>query len=106
AVECDLLAPDQRMIESDLGLDAQATPVRTQLAKRFPDSSPNGFEHADVATRLVERLDSDLVDGRDERRRTAIHDRHFRPVNLNDRVIHAKPAQCGKHMLGGGYEWA
>src|SRR5262245_5635668 len=69
AIECHLLASDERVIERDLGLDPQATPIRTQLAKRFSESGPNRLEHTDEATRLVKRPDSDLVDGGHERRR-------------------------------------
>ena len=106
AIECHLLAPDERMVERDLGLNPQAAPIGTQLAKRCAERSPNRLEHANEAAGLVERLESDLVDGGHERRRAAIHDRHFRPVDLDHCVVHAEPAQCRKHMLGGGHERA
>ena len=34
--------------------------------------------------------------------RAAVHDRHFRPVDLDQRVVDAEAGQRGEHMLGGG----
>ena len=48
------------------------------------------------------RDDAGLIDGLDERRRAAVHDRDFRAVNLDNRVIDAEPVQCRQDMFGGG----
>ena len=45
--------------------------------------------------------DAGLIDRRDERRRAAVHDRHFRTIDFDDGVVDAQAAQGGKHMLGG-----
>ena len=52
------------------------------------------------------RNDTGLIDRRDERRGAAVHDRHFRAVDLDDRVVDAKPGQRGQHMLRGGAQRA
>jgi hypothetical protein len=94
------------MIEGNLGLNPQAAPIWTQFAKRFSESSADRLEHADETAGLIKRLDSHLIDGLHERRRAAIHDRHFRPVDLNHCVVHAEAAQGSKHVFGRGNEWA
>ena len=94
------LASDQRMVEFDLGLDAEAARIGPKFAVGIAGRDPHRLEHADVAARLVERLDADLIDRRNERRRAAVHDRDFRPVDLDHRIVHAEPAQRRQHMLG------
>ena len=92
------------MIERNLGLHPQPAPVGTQLAEGLAKGSPHRLEYADVATRLVERPDSNLVDGCHERRRAAVHDGHLRPVDLDHRIVDAEPAQRRQHMLSGGHQ--
>ena len=48
------------------------------------------------------RDNTGLVDGRDKGRGAAVHDRHFRTVDLDDGVVDPHATQCGKHVLGGG----
>jgi hypothetical protein len=47
------------------------------------------------------REDAGLIDGSDESRRAAVHDRNFRTVDLDRSVVDAHAAQRSKHMFGG-----
>ena len=47
-------------------------------------------------------FDADLIDRGHERGRAAVHDRGFRAVDLDDRIVDAESAQRRQHMLGGG----
>ncbi len=90
------------MVVIDFGLDPEAARIRPDLAEGLAQRNLDGLEHPDIAPRLIERLDADGVDGGDEGRRAAVHDRRFRPVDLDQRVVDAKTAQSGQHMFGGG----
>ena len=94
------------MVERDLGLDTEAARVGANLADRIPHCHPHRFEHPDVASRRVERIKADLVDGGDERRRAAVHDRRFRAIDLDHRIIDTEAGKGGKDVLGGGDERA
>ncbi len=105
-VDGDDLPADQRMVELDLGLDPEAARIRAELAEGVAHRDPHRLEHADVAARLVERFEADLIDRRDERRGAAVHDRHFRTVDLDHRVVDAEAAQRRQDVLGGGHQRA
>ncbi len=47
-----------------------------------------------------------LIDGGDEGRRAAVHDRNFGSVDFDDGVVDAHAAQGGEHMFGGGNQRA
>jgi hypothetical protein len=46
--------------------------------------------------------DAGLIDGGDEGRSAAVHDRNFRTIDFDDGVVDAHATQCSKHMFGGG----
>ena len=50
--------------------------------------------------------DAGLIDGGDEGRRAAVHDRNFGAVDFDDGVVDAHAAQGSEHMLGGGNQRA
>src|SRR5262249_25678486 len=61
-VKGERLASDQRMVEFDLGLDAKAARVRSDLAESIAHGDPDRLENPDVAPGLRQRLDPDLID--------------------------------------------
>ena len=63
---------------------------------------PDGLEHADVAPRLIKRLETDEIDRGHEWRRAAVHDRRFRTIELDDGVVDAEPAQRRHDVLDRG----
>src|SRR5262245_17375432 len=104
AIERQVLAPDQRMVERDLCLDPQTAGIRPQLAIAGTGRDAYRLEHADETARRIERLDADAIDRRHERGGAAVHDRNFGAVDLDHRVVHAEPAQRRQHMLGRRYQ--
>ena len=59
-------------------------------------------QHFQVAARRGQSLDPRLVHNQvDERRRAAIHNRHFRRVQLDDRVVDAERRERRQQMLDG-----
>ena len=89
-------------LESRCGSPADAAAIRRSSRpwRRGPASDP------DVAPRHRQRDHAGLIDRGDERRRAAVHDRHFRSVDLDDGVVDAEPDSAAKHMLGGRDERA
>src|SRR5207253_7198306 len=69
------LAPDQRVIERDLRLDAETARVGSQLSERIAYRDLHRLEHLDVAARLWERGNTGRVNGCNERRGAAVPDR-------------------------------
>ncbi len=97
----DVLAADQRVVESDLDLETEAARIGPQFAETVAAGDPNRLEHLDIAARRRERHDAGLLDGGNEGGRAAVHDRHFRTVDLDQRIVDAEAGQRGEHMLGG-----
>ena len=89
------------MIEFDLGLDPQAAQMRPQFAVAAVLADPDRLEHLDVSPRRRVVDDAGLIDRGDERRGAAVHDRDFRAVDLDDRIVDAEAAQRRQHMFGG-----
>ena len=73
------------MREIDVELDAEAARIRPQLAIGFAFDDADRLQDLDVAARRRQRDDAGVVDRLDERLGAAVHDRHFRPVDLDDR---------------------
>ena len=94
------------MVEFDFGLEPQTARMRPQFAVALALADADRLEHLDVAALRRERDDAGLIDRGDERRGAAVHDRHFRSVDLDDRVVDAAAVQRGEHMFGGGYRRA
>jgi hypothetical protein len=106
AIVFDALAANQRMVELDFRLNPEAAGIGAEFGIGVADRDPNGLEHADIAARRGERLDAGAVDGGDEGRRAAVHDRRLGAVDLHHCVVHAEPAQRSHDVLGGGHQWA
>ena len=66
-----------------------------------PRVSDIGREHLQVAPRRLERPDPGFLNQVDERRRAAVHDRHFRRVELDDDVVDAETDERGQQVLDG-----
>ena len=85
--DADVLAADQRgwrnrSRSSSRSRDrAAAPPMSRRRATR------DRLQHLDGAARRVLLDDAGAFDQEDEGRRAAVHDRHFRPVELDDRVV-------------------
>jgi hypothetical protein len=92
------------VIEVDLELDPEALRMRPQLAVAIALGNPDRFQDADIAPWHRQRNQADLIDRSDERRGAAIHDRHFRPIDLNDGVVDTEARQRGEHVFGGRTE--
>ena len=98
------------MIEFDFGFDAKPAQMRPQLAVAVALGDAHRLEHLDVAARRRQRDDAGLIDRGDERRRAAVHDRHFGTIDLDHGIVDAKsraapqahvrssrrPARCGR----------
>jgi hypothetical protein len=98
------LVADQRRVEVDLDLDAEAVRVRPQFAKGLAARHTHRLQHFDIAAWRREGDEAGLVDGLHEGRRAAVHDRHFRTVELNKRVVDSEAAQGGENVFGSGAE--
>src|SRR5207244_1272366 len=77
-VEAERLTADHRVVEVDLDLGAEAVGIRPQLAGGGAGNNLNGFEDFDVAARRRKLDNPRPIDGSDERRSAAVHDRRFR----------------------------
>ena len=97
----ELLPADQRVLEVDLDLDAAAV-IGRELGKRVAGLDAHGLENPDVAARRVEPGDTRLIDRGDEGAGAAVHDRHFRPVNLDHDVVDVERAERRHEVLDGG----
>ena len=97
---------DHRIGEIDLDVDAKTAPVRSQFAERLALLHPDRFQNLDEAARCRLLDNTSLIDRGDERRRAAIHNRHFRSVEFNGCIVDPKASQCSKNVFGGGYKRA
>ena len=62
---------------------------------------PHRLEHLDAAPWRRQTRDAGLIDRSDEWRGAAVHDRHFRTVDLDDGVVDAEAVQRRQHVFGG-----
>ena len=88
------------MIEFDFSLDPEAMFVRPKFAVRAVLGHTHRLDDFDIAARKRARGEPGLIDRVDEGRGAAVHDRHFRSVDLDHHVVDMQPAQCGEQMLG------
>ena len=102
-VDRQRLTPDQRVLEFDRRLDAEAARVGAYLSERVSPYHPHGLEDPDVAPGLIKRLKPDRVDRRDKRGRAAVHDRRLGTIDFDDGVVDAESRERGQYVLGGGY---
>ena len=56
-------------------------------------------QHLQVPAGRLQRLDARFLNQVDERRRAAVHDRHFGRVQFDDRVVDAKADERGEQVL-------
>src|SRR5256885_6743469 len=85
-VEHIALAADHRIGEVDFDLGAEAGRMGAQFAKRIAHRDLHWLQHLDKAARCGLCKDTSLIDRADEGRGAAVHDRDFRPVDLNGGV--------------------
>src|SRR3984885_14066631 len=90
------------MMEVDLGFDAQPACMRPQFAKAAIGIGAYRLEHLDVAPANGCRHNAGLVDGGNESRGAAVHERNFRPVDLDDRVVDTEAIERRHDVFGGG----
>ncbi len=76
--------------------------MRPQFAKAVADHNLHRLQHLNEAAGGRLGDNAGLIDGGDEGRRAAVHDRNFGTVDFDDGVIDAHAAQGSEHMLGGG----
>jgi hypothetical protein len=94
------LVAEQRMIERDAVGDFEVI-RRVERNPLVPPRDRDRPEHLEVPARRRERLDARLLNQVDERRGAAVHDRHFRRVQLDAGVVDAKADERGKQMFDG-----
>src|SRR6476619_7630864 len=75
------------------------TVVRGELAGSPGILDAHALQYIPIAARSIELDQPDLVDGLDELRGTAIHDRHFGAVDLDQGIVDAEAAKSGEQML-------
>ncbi len=105
-VERVFLVADHGVDEIDLDLGAEARRMGPQFAERIAHRDLHRLQYLDEAARRRLRNDSGLIDRGDEGRGAAVHDRHFRTVDLDGGIVDAHAAQRSQHMLCGGNQWA
>ena len=80
--------------------------MRAQFAEAVADRDLHRLQHLNEAAGGRLGDDAGLIDGGDEGRRAAVHDRNFGTVDFDDGVVDAHAAQGSEHMLGGGNQRA
>ncbi len=73
-----------------------------QLAEAVADRDLHRLQHLHEAAGGRLGHDAGLIDGGDESRSTAVHDRNFGTVDFDGGVIDAHAAQGSQHMFGRG----
>ena len=67
----------------------------------FPLGNPNFALDADELLHRILLHEANRADQIDERRRAAIHDRHFLGIEFDDQVVHAKAPERRQQVLHG-----
>src|SRR6476620_4508231 len=75
------------------------TVVRDELAGSPGILDAHALQYLQIAAGSIELDQPNLVDGLGELRGTAIHDRHFGAVDLDQGIVDAKAAESGEQML-------
>jgi hypothetical protein len=90
-----VLVADQRVVEIDLEAHREAVLGQQRRGGAAGIATLDRLQHLDRAPRRrPAAIGAGLLDQFDKRRRTAIHRRHFRPVELDDRVVDAAAASA------------
>ena len=76
--------------------------MRTQLAEAIAERDLHRLQHLNETAGGRLGDDAGLIDGGDEGRRAAVHDRNFGTVDFDDGVVDAHAAQGSEHMFRGG----
>src|SRR5581483_8451423 len=92
---------DHGVGEIDFDLGAEPRRIGPQLAKALAHRDLHGLQDLNKAARRRLCDNAGLINGGDERRRAAIHDRNFGTVDLDGGVVDAHAAERCEHMLGG-----
>ena len=80
--------------------------MRAQFAEAIADRDLHRLQHLNEAAGGRLGDDAGLIDGGDEGRRAAVHDRNFGTVDFDDGVVDAHAAQGSEHMFRGGNQRA
>ena len=80
--------------------------MRAQLAKAVANRDLHRLQDLNEAAGGRLGDDAGLIDGGDEGRRAAVHDRNFGTVDFDDGVVDAHAAQGSEHMFRGGNQRA
>src|SRR5205823_15129495 len=83
-VEGHALLANQRVSEVNIEFNTEAGRMRPQLAVAVTAGHADRLEDADIAPRHRQRDQTGAIDRLNEGRRAAVHDRHFRSVDLDD----------------------
>ena len=93
------LVPQQRMVEADAVGDLEVI-RRIQRDPLVPLRERDRPQHLQVPPRRLQPLHAGFVqDQVHERRGAAVHDRHFRVIQLDDHVVDAQGGQRGEQVL-------
>ena len=92
------LVPQQRMVEADAvgDLEVIRRVERDALVAARERDRPDDLQ---VLARRLQPLHAGFLNQVDERRRAAVHDRHFRRVQLDDDVVDAQADERRQQML-------
>ena len=88
-----------RKVDGEIHLKVR---IRQKLGELVSHLDAYRFEDFDVATGYLLFSYTSLLDQIDERRRRAIHDRHFEVVEFDDRVVNATTDAGREQVLDGG----
>ncbi len=95
------LLADDGIGEVDLDINAEPVGVGPDLAEGVTDLGRDRLQDLNEAALCRLADDAGLVDRGNEGRGAAVHDRHFRSVDLDGGVVDAHAPQRRKHVLGG-----
>src|SRR6478736_6654992 len=89
------------MVEIDFSLNPKPMLVGSQFAISAVPVDRNRLDHFDIAPRQCARCKAGLIDRANERYGAAIHDRHFRAIDLDNDIVDVEAAQGCQQMFGG-----
>ncbi len=102
-VENFALAADHLALEVDLDVEPKTVFGAGSAGPQFGEAAAvldaHGLQDFHETARRRELAHADAVDRLDESRRGAVHDRNFRPVDLDQAIIDAEAAQSRDQML-------
>ncbi len=98
-IEHIVLTADHRIGEVDFDLGTEAGRMGTQFAKRIAHRDLYRLQHLDEAARRRLCENAALIDRGDEGGGAAVHDRHFRAIELDHRIVDRAAGERRQQML-------